>query len=56
MKPQRGSMYRCTLSLTLALDGVGGQRHVPAALAPEIVHIYICTFMGIKRIVFNNYY
>jgi len=25
----------CTLSLTLALDGVGGQRHAPAALTPE---------------------
>ena len=23
--------YSCTLSLTSALDGVGGQRHVPAA-------------------------
>ena len=27
-------MYSSTLSLTLALDGVGGQRHVPAALPP----------------------
>ena len=27
-------MYSCTLSLTLALDGVGGQRHPPAALTP----------------------
>ena len=25
-------MYISTLSLTLALDGVGGQRHAPAAL------------------------
>ena len=25
-------MYNSTLSLTSALDGVGGQRHVPAAL------------------------
>jgi hypothetical protein len=28
-------MYISTLPLTSALDGVGGQRHVPAALPPE---------------------
>ena len=28
-------MYRSTLSLTSALDGVGGQRHTLAALTPE---------------------
>jgi hypothetical protein len=28
-------MYSCTLSLTSALDGVGGQRPAPAALLPE---------------------
>jgi hypothetical protein len=27
-------MYSSTLSLTSALDGVGGQRHAPAALLP----------------------
>jgi hypothetical protein len=27
-------MYSYTLSLTSALDGVGGQRHAPAALPP----------------------
>jgi hypothetical protein len=27
-------MYSSTLSLTLMLDGVGGQRHAPAALPP----------------------
>jgi hypothetical protein len=27
-------MYSFTLSLTSALDGVGGQRHAPAALPP----------------------
>ena len=27
--------YSSTLSLTSALDGVGGQRHAPAALPPE---------------------
>jgi hypothetical protein len=29
---QRGSRGRITLSLTSVLDGVGGQRHAPAAL------------------------
>ena len=33
-KVQRGSRGRSTLSLTSALDGVGGQRHTPAALPP----------------------
>jgi hypothetical protein len=27
-------MYNSTLSLTWAVDGVGGQRHAPAALPP----------------------
>ena len=27
-------MYSATLSLTSSLDGVGGQRHAPAALPP----------------------
>ena len=27
-------MYSCALSLTSALDGVGGQRHAPDALPP----------------------
>jgi hypothetical protein len=27
-------VYRSTLSLTSSLDGVGGQRHAPAALPP----------------------
>jgi len=31
MNAQRNS-YRSTLTLTSALDGVGGQRHAPAAL------------------------
>jgi hypothetical protein len=30
-----GYRYSCTLSLTSALDGVGGQRQAPAALPPE---------------------
>ena len=33
-KTQRGNIYSSTLSLTSALEGVGGQRHVPAALLP----------------------
>ena len=33
-KAHRGSRYSCTLSLTSALDGVGGQGHAPAALPP----------------------
>ena len=32
--PEGEQRYRSTLSLTSALDGVGGQRHVPAALPP----------------------
>ena len=32
---QRGSRGITTLSLTLALDGVGVQRHAPAALPPR---------------------
>ena len=32
--PEGGQRYRPTLSLTSVLDGVGGQRHAPAALPP----------------------
>ena len=32
--PEEESRYSCALSLTSALDGVGGQRHVPTALPP----------------------
>ena len=32
--PEGEQRYSCTLSLTLALDGVRGQRHAPAALPP----------------------
>jgi hypothetical protein len=34
-RPRGGVMYNSTLSLTSALDGVGGQHHTPAALPPE---------------------
>ena len=30
--PEGEQRYNCTVSLTSALDGVGGQRHAPAAL------------------------
>jgi hypothetical protein len=33
-KPRREQRYTYTLSLTSALDGVGGQRHAPIALPP----------------------
>ena len=32
--PEVEERYSSTLSLTSALDGVGGQRHAPAALRP----------------------
>ena len=32
--PEREYRYSSTLSLTPALDGVGGQRHAPVALRP----------------------
>jgi hypothetical protein len=35
MKDQKGISYSSTLSLTSLLDGVGGQRHTPAALPRE---------------------
>ena len=34
VRPEREQRYISTLSLTSAPDGVGGQRHDPAALAP----------------------
>jgi len=34
VKDQTGSSYSSTLSLTSVLDGVGVQRHAPAALPP----------------------
>jgi len=33
--PEGEYMYSCTISLTSSLDGVGGQRHTPAALPPR---------------------
>ena len=33
--PEREKRYSSTLSITSALDRVGGQRHAPAALPPR---------------------
>jgi hypothetical protein len=38
--------YSSTLSLTSALDGVGGQRHVPAALPPGKTRYPLYRSMG----------
>ena len=35
-------MYNSTLSLTSTLDGVGGQRHDPAALTPRKTRYPLC--------------
>jgi hypothetical protein len=35
--------YSSTLSLTSAPDGVGGQRHAPAALSPGKIPVTHCT-------------
>jgi hypothetical protein len=40
MKAQRGSRGSAFLSLTSSLDGVGCQRHVPAALPRERPNTY----------------
>jgi hypothetical protein len=39
-------MYRCTISLTSALDGVGGQTHVPAAFPLEKNTYPLCGRLG----------
>jgi len=33
--PEREYIYRSIISLTLALDGMGGQHHTPGALPQE---------------------
>ena len=38
--------YSSTLSLNSALDGVGGQRHAPAALAPGKTWYPLCRRLG----------
>ena len=39
-------MYSSTLSLTWALDGVGGRRHAPGALPPEKTRYPLHTRLG----------
>jgi hypothetical protein len=39
-------MYSTTLSLTSALVGVGGQRHVPAALPPGMTRYPLYRRLG----------
>ena len=41
--PEREQRYNTTLSLTSALDGVGGQRHAPAALPLGKTPVTRCT-------------
>ena len=39
-------MYSSTVSLTSALDGMGGQRHAPAALPPGKTRYPLCRRPG----------
>jgi hypothetical protein len=39
-------MYICTLSFTLVLDGVGGQRHDPSALPPGTTRYLLYRKLG----------
>jgi len=39
-------MYSSTVSLTSALDGVGGQRHAPAALPPGMTRYPLYRRLG----------
>jgi hypothetical protein len=38
--------YRPTISLTSALDGVGGQRHAPAGVPPGSTRYPLCRRLG----------
>ena len=44
--PEGEQNYSCTLSLTSALDGVGGQRHAPAALPPGKIRYVLYRRLG----------
>ena len=44
--PEREKRYSSTVSLTSALDGVGGQRHAPAALPPGKIRHPFYTRLG----------
>jgi hypothetical protein len=51
MQVPRGEMYSSYSFLTLALDGVSGQRHAPAALYPRertLVTHWIGGWMGLR--------
>jgi hypothetical protein len=51
-----GERYSSTLSLTLALDGVGGQLHAPAALPPGKRPITHCIGDWVLKIILTNEY
>ena len=44
--PEAEWRYSSTLSLTLALDGVGGQRHAPPALPPGKTRYLLYRMLG----------
>ena len=44
--PEVEQRYSSTVSLTSALDGVGGQRHAPAALPPGKARYPLYTRLG----------
>ena len=44
--PEGDYMYSSTLSLTLALDGVGGQRYAPTALPPGMTRYPLYRRLG----------
>ena len=44
--PEGEQWYSCTLPLTSALDGVGGQRHAPASLPPGKTQYPLCRRLG----------
>jgi hypothetical protein len=48
-RTEREYSYSSTLSLTLALDGVGGQHHVPALLPPgKIRYSWHCDWVSLE--------
>jgi hypothetical protein len=53
--PEGEKRFNSTLSLTLAVDGVGGQHKVPAALPPGKTHDIDCTggWVGDMKIIHN---
>jgi hypothetical protein len=43
---EREQRYSSTLSLTLVVEGLGGQRQAPAALPPEKTRYPLCRRLG----------